>query len=1502
MKQKKYFFVAAMLLFASFASADCKHENYIGNNDVADWMWKYYPSWTPGSAPAGTENDNFFIGRVRPLKRFTNVNSQVIQDSKKDMRRQRKVLWWVPINEGGWTSLPRYTFDSEVFSSWSYIDIHGNWTQGLLRQPGAFADVCHKNGVATSVVSAAPWAEHQSNNDGGHGQNYYTLTQGGADKLMQLLKYYGIDGIGFNSEQTWESFNAMKTLFFNCHNLRDKYDMDLLHFDFYNLSSSLSASSCGSTSFDCFFPAANGFFLNYNWGSLASPVAAANTLIANAGGNFSEYVSSYDVYAGMDMQGRSSAEWSYIDQAAASVGLWGAHNKNMIYQGSNELGSNPKSIQSFYQIKSEYFFTGGTRNPVNDLTISSRLCPGDPNFFGVSKLVAAKSTLSWVANDYFPFVTYFNLGNGEFFNNEGETTYNDEWYNIGVQDFLPTWRWWITTEFMGRETSKVPSGFSAEFTYEDAWFGGSCLKIENTNAANTSVYLQLFKTQFPIATGYEFTIRYKVLSGSATLQWVGSKEGSESTAVTRPIGAVSAANASEWTEKSVLTSAWTAFNGSTLAMLGLRFVNASADFKMLIGEISLKKASDTFSPVKPTLTKSQILKTTYKGVDFKVIWDCPVQAGGGTDPDPDPDPEPDVEPETAVRAATLNCTLSGQTEHSSRFLSALSFSGNQGASLSISGLQSMPSFSYDIWDYVYSDLYFDKRNESLVVKRGETITTTATKNGEWMMGYAYVDWNNDGDFEDANEYVAGHKTYPGPTNCWAPPAFTIPDNVELGTYTMRYTCDWNLTNDVDYGATHSCGRTATTVTDGGQNYTAANGGCMVDIELHVTANGGGSGSGGAVADDSYIPTYNDEVDAWYFEIWAQQSGKEPQLVTVTTSWAAYAVNVPFDVTGSPENQKVRIGVRTVAPDGETKSDIAWTDYLDASTYTQTDNVEISKPVIKPGESFYIEFVDPKHAVANWTIKNSATQVTVKTENGVTRLTFEEGLSDIGSYDVTINGVTTPGLIQISPEETGAVPEIYTLQTNKTSIADANAEVATLTFTSRDADGTVSKGLRVQDPCAFAARINDPNNYASTEFAKKAPYTYCLWFKVNDFIHSTQGINLLYKTDYTCDWPQNNWGEFWCQIRPEGAGKIPSGSCVANELSFNVCGWSAHDNARSGMTNGESLQKDVWYHLAVALDDNGYETMWINGRQVAYSYDSYVHDDGCQSAFNTNSNAFQRQFTRLYVGASGSYKAGFNGVVDEIQCWDKVLTTDEVRTAMRGFQKGSAPENLKGYWTFDETIEKTIRDTVRTVFPNWGTGTAEAVGYYTTTPTVNSDGTTSLNDLYETFYPAQITAGCPIIPGDYVVETVPEWRSTGGVGTIVLGTYTTTSGSATASNAEVCDPFRVYLKLVNSWASTEEQYVDIVVVDPTVGLDAVAESGEMKVYPNPFVERVSMMFPQEGEYTFLVVNLEGKCIYSQSKQVESGELVNMQINGEKGLYILQVKQGDKVLKSVKLEKK
>ena len=269
--RKGYLMLLFACLFAVPAFGFCKHENYIGDNDVTGWMYSYYSSWTPGSAPSGgLENENFYIGRVRPLKRFTNEATQVIQDGEITRRKNRGLLWWCPINESTWTSLPRYAFDSEAFSMWSYVTIYGNWTQGFLRQPGAFADVCHKNGVQTACVSAAPWAVSLSSTDGGHGQNYQALIDGGYEKLLKLFCYYGIDGLGFNSEQTWGMRNGMKTLIANCQSHKTDNNgynglSDRLHFDFYQFNSSLTTSQQSGYNWDDFFPNANGFFLNYNW-------------------------------------------------------------------------------------------------------------------------------------------------------------------------------------------------------------------------------------------------------------------------------------------------------------------------------------------------------------------------------------------------------------------------------------------------------------------------------------------------------------------------------------------------------------------------------------------------------------------------------------------------------------------------------------------------------------------------------------------------------------------------------------------------------------------------------------------------------------------------------------------------------------------------------------------------------------------------------------------------------------------------------------------------------------------------------------------------------------------------------------------------------------------------------------------------------------------------------------------------------------------------------------
>ena len=65
----------------------------------------------------------------------------------------------------------------------------------------------------------------------------------------------------------------------------------------------------------------------------------------------------------------------------------------------------------------------------------------------------------------------------------GKQQNNREWYNIGVQDYLPTWRWWFANKVLGRESSDVvTNGLNAEFSWDEAYMGGSSLRINGTSA------------------------------------------------------------------------------------------------------------------------------------------------------------------------------------------------------------------------------------------------------------------------------------------------------------------------------------------------------------------------------------------------------------------------------------------------------------------------------------------------------------------------------------------------------------------------------------------------------------------------------------------------------------------------------------------------------------------------------------------------------------------------------------------------------------------------------------------------------------------------------------------------------------------------------------------------------------------------------------------------------------------------------------------------------------
>ena len=633
MKKSYYFFSALFALASAVASAQTSptHDKYVKmGSEKAEWNAAYRAldvseigkkSLYEGIDDEAAENENFFISRVKPRERFTFTRTQV----KESLNPNRKLLWWCPIGQSDWNALPTYFFGGEVFSMWSYTDIYGNWTAPFVQIPGAFTDICHKNGVATSPVASVPWNTTVSKTGDGHGRNFSAMIDGGASKFLKYLRYYGVDGIGFNSEFTFNplSFGTeMKGLFNDVFKNKDAMNWPTFHNAWYSLMKSEGSMGGGlelnSGNKDWFnyngYPTSNAYFMNYGFSS--STLSTSQSTARSFSGR-----SSFDVYAGMDFQGASSANWPDLVGYDISVGLWGAHNMNMIYEGRGENGSSATQLQKTYQLMSENVFTGSSYNPVNTPAISTLLSHSSKAtaFHGFSSFITARSTLTCADLAKDPFVTYFNLGNGNFFNVEGETTFNGEWYNIGMQDYLPTWRWWWTKGYMGKNASDASSDLTAEFTWDDAWFGGSSLQI---SGGTTAAYLQLFKTKYKTATSGDYiTIRYKVLSGTGSIAWACSTEDAPTTEVSATIKNNASAT-DGWQEvRTSIGSGRTALkvHNSTLALIGLKFSNTSSDFKVLLGEMSVVRGTSS-TPTAPVITKSKTLARNYKGVDLKVIF------------------------------------------------------------------------------------------------------------------------------------------------------------------------------------------------------------------------------------------------------------------------------------------------------------------------------------------------------------------------------------------------------------------------------------------------------------------------------------------------------------------------------------------------------------------------------------------------------------------------------------------------------------------------------------------------------------------------------------------------------------------------------------------------------------------------------------------------------------------------------------------------------------------
>lgn len=618
---KRTFLLFGVVMGTSFVYAQrLPKEGYINWGKTSIDFADPFAAWQKGTPYDNCEDDNFFISRVKPKTHFRNIATQVNQTITEE--NDKKLIMWVPMNNSHNNALPDGVFDSEVFTMWPYITHYGNWTAPFVRVPGNFTDVAHKNGVGVSVVASIPWGTLPANWENALSK----IANAGSDKMADFLHYYGIDGLGYNSE-----FNRGKALVDKLtpyhkelyQKLKTSGKMPLYMTTWYDGTGddgSIHFDRGLNTHNDDIFgnseaPGADLFF-NYNW-NRASLLSGSVDYARKIGRN------PLDLYAGINMQGGqpTTNNWPLLKDYPISVGLWGAHSQNMFFESRGEKGALPAVQQRTYQLRVERYFTGGSRNPINTPAISNMMNYNADNvkFFGMSKFMSAKSTLSWNLSEE-PFITYFNLGNGTFFNWEGERKSDREWYNIGIQDYLPTWRWWFADSFMGRNPENAPvNGLDAEFIWDDAWMGGSLMRVHGSHADE---YLHLFKTGFGLKINDEITVRYKVVSGSADVTLALSAEGNENTLLAEnalKVMEASSVQLGEWVEKKfIIRGSLLPLNNKTLAMVALHFRNAK-NLNLYLGEFSIVRGKAQ-KPEMPEITRTQLFSANHKGVDGKVIF------------------------------------------------------------------------------------------------------------------------------------------------------------------------------------------------------------------------------------------------------------------------------------------------------------------------------------------------------------------------------------------------------------------------------------------------------------------------------------------------------------------------------------------------------------------------------------------------------------------------------------------------------------------------------------------------------------------------------------------------------------------------------------------------------------------------------------------------------------------------------------------------------------------
>ncbi len=404
-------------------------------------------------------------------------------------------------------------FDCFAFDFWQYLDQMVFWDGPI---PTAdIIDAGHRNGVPVYGTLFFNWSGSAGDqkilkdflvSEVRDGKKVFPV----ADKLIDMVEFYGFDGYFINQEtDMYQPWGETMREFMLYAQRRAKERKTRIRFSWYDAMSNsgdrvhYNAVTPGNDYFVKRYGndkqyAADEFFINFNWGW------------GNNNDETIQHMKSidrdpFDAYAGFELQQNS------YNTGITYEALLGDDRKLKLSIGLYT----PDSIKGMavspedYHEQERNFWVGFDGDPATSGDTNSK----GKRWRGISRFVADKSVIMDL-----PFNTYFNTGHGRKWFIDGVLSKDSEWNSRGVQDILPTWRWWIRNE------AGTTDRLQAQYDFTDAYNSGNSIKFYGKLEEGNANKVMLYSTRLNVESDTKLKIAYKGGKNSKAFIELGTAE------------------------------------------------------------------------------------------------------------------------------------------------------------------------------------------------------------------------------------------------------------------------------------------------------------------------------------------------------------------------------------------------------------------------------------------------------------------------------------------------------------------------------------------------------------------------------------------------------------------------------------------------------------------------------------------------------------------------------------------------------------------------------------------------------------------------------------------------------------------------------------------------------------------------------------------------------------------------------------------------------------------